>query len=172
MRACKVAVIGLTLAGVAACGRPDAAVDLTPRTSASVAPAAATAPPEFDRKYAFDSGVQVTVSQPSRFVPSSAAYPHAAHAVKLDVTVHNAGTADFDASRLSVVATTGGGQARPLVDAPQGVSGMTVDDPQLAAGRDLRLTVGFAVPARRTPITVTVRPSADQPGVASFTGAG
>lgn len=173
MRACKVAVVCLTLAGVAACGRPDdAAVDRTPATSESVEPAAATAPPQFDREYTFDDGVQITLTQPSRFVPSGAAYPRVHNAVKVDVAVHNAGTTDFDASQLSVVATTGGIQAKQIVDATEGIGPVAVDDPHLAAGRDLRLTFGFAVPARRTPITVTVKPSADEPSAASFTGIG
>ncbi|HVD87759.1 MAG TPA: hypothetical protein VNB91_02540 [Jatrophihabitantaceae bacterium] len=104
-------------------------------------------------------GLVVTVSSPRSFVPTEGSTPQAQRAVAFDLTLDNDGTASYRAARLGVAAWVDGAKTAQLVDTTQGYSGTVDPASEVRPGGTLRLSVAFAVGAKREPLRVTVQPA-------------
>jgi hypothetical protein len=74
--------------------------------------------------------------------------------------IANHGTTMYRPSQLSVTATCNGATALQMKDSTQGYNGLVGATEDLPPGRNLRVTVAFAVPAERAMIRLTVQPDA------------
>ncbi|OZM74175.1 hypothetical protein CFN78_06200 [Amycolatopsis antarctica] len=160
-----------------ACGATEASEGPTPgiagRPVAGAAPAGSTADPTgltFGSEYRFASGLTVRISTPKSFRPSDTAYPRSDRAVAVEVSLYNEGARSFRLSNLTAVARIDGAPAKQVVDPTQGFNGVVNADTDLPQGRNVRLMLAFAVPARPAELTLSVQPDGAVPVVASYRG--
>lgn len=112
----------------------------------------------FGGDYRFGSGLVVTVSEPKTFTPSESAFPDADRAAAFMLTVRNETDKPYRLSQLSVRASTADERAPQVVDPTQGYTGIVQADHDLPTGDEVKLQYAFAVPARHTPVELTVCP--------------
>ncbi|WP_236794888.1 hypothetical protein [Amycolatopsis sp. GM8] len=178
MRTPRHALIAAALIGLAACGAPvpsgTAARDDLGNSVGSPALQAAPAPAQqivdFGGQYRFDDGLTITVSTPKSFRPSTNAYPHSDRAVAFEIAIANGGSQPYRLSGLSVSATVGGSSAKQVVDPTQGYSGIVDAGKDLPTGRDVRVTVAFAVAEQPAEMRMSLRPTATSSVVAVYCG--
>ncbi|WP_033288439.1 DUF4352 domain-containing protein [Amycolatopsis jejuensis] len=169
----KLLLSACLLITVAACGvdgREGSAALGAANAAAKPAAAQASGDLQFGANHRFSSGITVSVSAPQSFQPSAAAYPRSTRAAAFYIEVTNNGTDPYRLSGLSVTATVSGQQAKQVVDATQGLGGITDAGKDLQPGRSTQLTLAFAVPADSTRLALQVRPSAGEPAVATYYG--
>ncbi|WIX82340.1 hypothetical protein QRX50_17020 [Amycolatopsis carbonis] len=170
----KLLLSACLLMAVAACG-----VDAQEGTAAlggGGAPAKAAAAQtsrdlQFGAEHRFASGLTISVSAPQSFQPSPAAYPRSPRAASFGIEITNNGADSYRLSGFTVVAMIEGRPTKQVVDATQGLGGITDAGKDLQQGRSAQLTLAFAVPDRTTQLTVQLRPSASEPAVATYCGA-
>ncbi|MFI5609028.1 hypothetical protein [Amycolatopsis sp. NPDC051903] len=126
---------------------------------------------QFGAEHRFASGITISVSAPQSFQPGPAAYPRSSRAAAFGVEITNGGADFYRLSGLSVVATIDGKPTKQIVDATQGLGGITDAGKDLQQGRSAQLTLAFAVPERPTQLTLQLRPSAAEPAVVTYCGA-
>ncbi|MFF0145078.1 hypothetical protein ATK36_4944 [Amycolatopsis sulphurea] len=125
---------------------------------------------QFGAEHRFTSGITVSVSAPGSFQPSAAAYPRSPRAASFAVEVRNDGSDTYRLSGLAITAAIGGQQAKQVVDATQGLGGITDAGKDLLPGRSAQFTIAFAVPAQAARLELWLRPSASEPAVVSYGG--
>jgi len=172
-RTTKMLLSACLLLAVAACGvnpREGSAALVGGNPAARPAAAQASGDLQFGADHKFANGVTVSVSAPQSFQPSPAAYPRSVRAAAFYLQVTNNGTDPYQLTGLSVTATVAGKQAKQVVDATQGLGGVTDAGRDLAPGRSTQLTLAFAVPADTARMAVQVRPSTGEPAVVTYCG--
>ena len=173
MRALRRIVPAIALVCLAAaCGSPaqvgSAAGDFGSRAVQAAAPTPQML--TFGGQYRFADGTTISVAAPKSFRPSANAYPQSARAVAFDITIRNDGDQSYQLSGLSVAATVAGAPAKQLVDSTQGYSGIVDAGKDVPPGRDVQVTLAFAVPDQPSEMRLSLRPSAAAPVVAIYTG--
>ena len=172
MRAFRRLAPAVALAGLAACGAPGH-VDSGAGDSGSRAVQAAAPTPQmvtFGGQYRFGDGITISVAAPKSFQPSTSAYPRSDRGVAFDITIRNDGDQSYQLSGLSVSATIGGTTAKQLVDSTQGYSGIVDAGKDVPPSRDVRVTLAFAVPDQPCEMRLSLRPSANTPVIAIYSG--
>jgi hypothetical protein len=160
--------VGLTAASclllfLTACGIPDS--DATQRLQPFSVEASTNAnsgmlsAPHSD-ELSLGEDLTITVSLPKAFTPTDAAYPKTPRAVAFEMIITNGGTTMYRPSQLLVTATANGATALQVKDSTQGYNGLVGATEDLPPGKNLRVTVAFAVPAERAIIRLTVQPDA------------
>ncbi|HVV09930.1 hypothetical protein [Amycolatopsis sp.] len=125
---------------------------------------------DFGAQYHFADGVTVLVSAPKSFRPSTSAYPRSARAVAFEIAIHNDGDQPYRLSALSVSATAAGTAAKQVVDSTQGYSGIVDAGKDVPPGRDVQVTLAFAVPEPPSAMRLSLRPNATSSVVAVYCG--
>ena len=173
MRALGRIVPAIALAGLAeACGTP-AQVGSAAGGSGSGAVQAAAPSQQllaFGAQYHFADGITISVATPKSFRPSASAYPPSDRGVAFDITIRNNSDQSYQLSGLSASATVAGASAKQLVDPTQGYTGIVDADNDVPEGRDVEVTLAFAVPGRPADLRLSLRPSASSTVVAIYTG--
>jgi hypothetical protein len=119
-----------------------------------------------------NENLTVTVSPPTSFTPTEAAYPRAPRAVAFELIIANQGRTAYRPSRLAITALSNGQNARQVVDSTQGYTGFVAGTEDVAPGQTVRVVVAFAVPVERAVVQVMVQPDAEEGGrVMVFEGA-
>ncbi|MQA11170.1 MAG: hypothetical protein GEU98_21950 [Pseudonocardiaceae bacterium] len=119
----------------------------------------------------FRDGLTVTVSQPKEFQPSVTAYPRSARAVSFEITVDNSRAANYQLSNMSITLTADGQPMKQVVDTTQGYNGMGSSGNDIAAGRNVQLSLAFTVPVEAVELEMTVQPDTSRVGAPmTFTG--
>ncbi|MGW7536928.1 hypothetical protein [Amycolatopsis sp. NPDC054798] len=170
----KLLLTACLLFSVAACGgvsaREGSAAMGVGNPAAQPAAAPASSDLQFGANHRFASGITVSLSAPQSFQPSPAAYPRSARAAAFYIQVTNNGTDPYRVSALSVTATVAGKPAKQIVDATQGLGGVSDAGKDLMPGRSTQVTLAFAVPADSARMAVQVRPSTGEPAVVTYCG--
>ncbi|WP_020670761.1 hypothetical protein [Amycolatopsis nigrescens] len=149
-------------------GETNAALGVNPVARGAVAPVKATV--TFGGDYRFDNGVVVSVSTPKSFRPSATAYPQSERAAAFEIVVRNDGAQPYRLSGFSVVATVAGTQAKQVVDATQGFSGIVEAGKDVPPARNVRMNLAFAVTPEPADLELTIRPEATSPVVVTYSG--
>ncbi len=138
--------------------RPGAASSTpAPTTSGSSQSADRPSPSRFGDTYTWPGGLQVTVSTPTPFTPTSAAIALPATAyLRWQLTVVNNTGKEFDGSLFLVNAQSGGRVADQVFD--DGLDGGSIST--LANGQQAAVTLGFGV-ADPNNVTLEVAPDLD-----------
>jgi hypothetical protein len=169
----KLLLTACLLFSAAACGGVNAregSAAMGVGNPAQPAAAQASGDLQFGANHRFASGITVSLSAPQSFQPSPAAYPRSARAAAFYIQVTNNGTDPYRVSGLSVTATVDGKQAKQVVDATQGLGGVSDAGRDLLPGRSTQVTLAFAVPADSARMAVQVRPSTGEPAVVTYCG--
>jgi hypothetical protein len=124
----------------------------------------------FGEQVLFESGLSVTVSMPKLFRPSPSAYPRSERAAAFEIAVNNGSTQSYRLSGLAVEAEVAGEQMKQVVDPTQGISGIVDAGKDVPPGRQIRVTVAFAVAPEPAPIRLKLRPDATEEPCATYTG--
>ncbi|TNC23334.1 hypothetical protein [Amycolatopsis alkalitolerans] len=174
MRTPRHALIAAALIGLAACGAPASSGIATRNDAGSPAVQAAPTPAQatvyFGGQYRFADGITVIVSAPKPFQPSTSAYPHSDRAVAFEIAIRNDGSQPYRLSGLSVSATFDGAGAKQVVDPTQGYSGIVDAGKDVPVGRDVRVTVAFAVSEQPAQLRLSLKPTATSSVVAVYSG--
>lgn len=173
MRTPSTLLAALTLVAVAACGAPDQVSGGSTSTGRQALEQGVEPIPHtmhFGDQYRFGTGVTVVISAPKSFHPSGSAYPRSNRAVAFEIAIRNDGDQPYRLSELSVSAMVDGAAAKQMVDSTQGYSGIVDADKDVKPGRDARVTLAFAVPDETVPLRLTVRPTANSPVAAVYSG--
>jgi hypothetical protein len=153
------AACGLLL--ITACGAPysDAAQgpDTLTRTSVPTRSTETSTKPRV-----LTENLTVTVSPPTSFTPTEAAYPKAQRAVAFELIIMNEGRTTYRPSRLAISALSNGESARQVVDSTQGYTGFVGAIEDVPPGQSVRVVVAFAVPVGRAELQVMVQPDAEE----------
>lgn len=176
MRTLRHVLAATALAGLVACGAPAQTETVARNDVGSPALQAAPAAPAqqtllFGGQYRFANGITISVSTPKSFQPSTSAYPHSDRAVAFEIAIRNDGDQPYRLSGLSVSATVDGSGAKQVVDPTQGYSGIVDAGKDVPAGRDVRVTLAFAVAEQQTEMKLALRPTATSNVVAVYCGA-
>ncbi|KAA9162148.1 hypothetical protein FPZ12_012945 [Amycolatopsis acidicola] len=160
------------LVGLAACGAPAQGNSTRAEGGGPAVQAAAPAQQtvDFGARYHFTDGVTVLVSAPKSFRPSTSAYPRTDRAVAFEISIHNDGDQPYRLSALSVSATAAGAAAKQVVDSTQGYSGIVDAGKDVPSGRDVQVTLAFAVPEAPSEMRLSLRPNATSSVVAVYCG--
>lgn len=175
MRTPRHALVAAALIGLAACGAP-AQVETPARndTGSPALQAAPAAPAQqalyFGGQYRFADGITISVSTPKSFRPSTSAYPHSDRALAFEIVIRNDGPQPYRLSGLSVTATIGGAGAKQVVDPTQGYSGIVEAGKDVPTGRDVRVTLAFAVSEQPADMRLCLRPTATSTVIAVYSG--
>ncbi|TVT20648.1 hypothetical protein FNH06_20125 [Amycolatopsis acidiphila] len=168
-------MVAAALVGLVACGAPAQTETVARNDVGSPALQAAPAPAQqtlyFGGQYRFADGITISVSTPKSFHPSSSAYPRSDRAVAFEIAIRNDGDQPYRLSGLSVSATVDGTGAKQVVDPTQGYSGIVDAGKDLPMGRDVRVTLAFAVAEQQTAMKLSLRPTATSTVVAVYCGA-
>jgi len=164
----------LALLSVTACGATEASEGPTyagsERPVTQGLPASNSGSIAFGAEYRFESGLTLMISTPKSFRPSSTAYPSSERAVAVEVSIFNGGSQSFRLSNLTAVAKVDGAPAKQVVDPTQGFSGVVDAATDLQPGRNVRLMLAFAMPAKSAELTVSVQPDDTGPAMANYHG--
>ncbi|MTD57475.1 hypothetical protein [Amycolatopsis pithecellobii] len=174
MRTPTLALTAAALIGLAACGAP-ASPGIAARNDAGspalqAAPAPAQRMLDFGGQYRFAEGITISVSTPKSFRPSTSAYPRSDRAVAFEIAIANDGPQPYRLSGLSVSAMVGGSSAKQVVDPTQGYSGIVDAGKDVPTGRDVRVTLAFAVAQQPAELRLSLRPTATSSVVAVYCG--
>jgi hypothetical protein len=169
------ALIAAALIGLAACGAPAQGGTVARNDAGSAALQAAPAAPAqqtlyFGGQYRFTDGITISVSTPKSFRPSTSAYPHSDRAVAFEIAIRNDGAQPYRLSGLSVSATVDGSGAKQVVDPTQGYSGIVDAGKDVPTGRDVRVTLAFAVSEQPADMRLSLRPTVTSSVVAVYSG--
>lgn len=174
MRTPRHALIVAALVGLAACGAPTppgtTALNDIGGPALHGEPTPAQRIVDFGGQYRFDDGITISVSTPKSFRPSAAAYPRSGRAVAFEISIANDGSQPYRLSGLWVSATVGGSATKQVVDPTQGYSGIVDAGKDLASGRDVRVTLAFAVAEQPAEMLLSLRPTANSSVIAVYTG--
>lgn len=113
---------------------------------------------QFGQKYRFGSGIMVSVSEPTTFQPSDAAYPPSSNAVAFEVWIRNETGHPYRMSNMSVTVTVNGRDARQIIDPTQGYTGVVGSGKGLPTDREQQVDLAFAMPADPASLRVTFQP--------------
>jgi len=122
----------------------------------------------FGGQYRFDDGLTVAVSKPTSFQPSASAYPRSDRAAAFDI--RNDGDQPYRLSALSVTATIADVVAKQVVDTTQGYTGIADAGKDVQPGRDVQVTLAFAVSPEPASLRVSIKPTATSSVVAVYCG--
>lgn len=164
-----------TLLALTACGATEASVPPGPAAPGEPAVQASPATAQdgstpFGQEYRFESGLTLMISTPKSFTPSSSAYPRSPRAAAVEVSIYNGGEQPFRPTNLTATAKVDGEAAKQLVDPTQGFNGVADAATDLPPGRNIRLTMAFAMPERTAELAISVQPDSSVPATANYRG--
>lgn len=174
MRTLRHVLVAAALVGLAACGAPAQTETVARNDIGNPALRAEPLPAQhlvaFGGQYRFTSGIMISVSTPKSFQPSSSAYPHSERAVAFEIAIRNDGDQPYRLSGLSVSANVDGTGAKQVVDPTQGYAGIVDAGKDVPSGRDVRVTLAFAVQRQPSEMRLSLRPTATSTSVAVYWG--
>jgi len=136
----------------------DAALPAAAGERSVVVPSAQSA--RFAERREVGGGLAITVSNPKSFIPSDLAYPRASRAVGFTVVIDNLGQSTYRATQVMIRVVAKGALADQIDDPAQGYTGSARMAGDVEPGKNLRLTMAYAVPAETVVMRVTVQPDA------------
>lgn len=124
----------------------------------------------FGSIYRFDSGLVVTVSEPTSFQPSDSAYPPSESAIAFRVTVRNETSHRYRLSDMSVTVIADQREAKQLTDPTQGYTGLVSSPEGLPTDCEKQVDLAFAVPAKLTHLKFILSPQKGHPAHVTYVG--
>lgn len=124
----------------------------------------------FGNRYEFDSGITVTVSEPTSFQPGTSAYPKAEHALAFQLTVDNETDHQYRLSEMRVTVSADTSEASQITDRTQGYTGLTGSSDDLASDEQEEINLAFAVPEHPRNLALTVAPHEDNAAAVTYVG--